>query len=118
MIYLINHPKVQQVKIREARNGYWITFQNGWGLSVQWQAAINSCDHDGSTAEIAVLKPGANEVNRLGGELLDGVTGGEYPDQVIGYCTSDRVLRFMNVVSELDAEAPDHIAVGKIIKEA
>lgn len=83
-------------------NGFHMTFENGYTISVQWGPG-NYCDnrsaHYGEaksvskTAEVAVWNS-ADEWVKLGDN-----------DDVLGWVTTDRVLEIMNAVRNL--QSPD-----------
>lgn len=118
MMHLINHPKAETIEIREGRVGFWMAFQNGWGVSVQW-GNTNYCDQTGRNAEIAVLLPEdrAKEENYLpvpSGGLLCDLSG---MSEVWGHLNEQEVLRAMVIVSGFAPEATNDEAYRIFIRE-
>lgn len=101
MLHLIHHPEAREIEIRPERNGFFIVFRNGWGISVQW-GERNYADGTGKNAEIAVLKPDVGWDNgRLGGNLLDDISDS---GSVIGWLWDFDVLKAMHIVSGFSPE--------------
>ena len=104
------------VEIRPNRDGFWATFRNGWGISVQWQEIINYADKDGTTAEVAVLVPNPSVDGTLYGwpaTILNcrraGVENGISPsgDDVIGWLRDFDVLKAMTIVANFSPDAEE-----------
>jgi hypothetical protein len=93
--------------------GFFITFENGYSLSVQWgygNYCANRHEYDSggdyvdnqrvlgeegsNTAEIAIINPDGD----MNGKAL-GIFDG---DDVEGYCTPERVLEVMNLIAALE----------------
>lgn len=123
MIHLINHPKAKTIQIREGRDGFWMMFQNGWGISVQW-SGHNYCDGyrtqsggTGKDAEIAVLLPEDKEREAYlpvpSAGLLDAPDG---MSEVWGYLNEQEVLMAMIVVSGFANEITDTEAYQTFVR--
>lgn len=106
MLHLINHPEAREIEIRPERDGFWMVFRNGWGVSVQW-GEMNYADGTGLNAEIAVLVPGSTDAGRLGGDLLRGITDG---NSVIGWQLDFHVLKAMHIVSGFSPDVEPEVA--------
>tara|TARA_R100000234_G_scaffold118990_1_gene100736 strand:+ start:870 stop:1226 length:357 start_codon:yes stop_codon:yes gene_type:complete len=90
--------------IINANKGFKLAFANGWSISVQF-GPMNYCDNQNdafgsqldydrytsTTAEIAILKPG----------VKDGLLK-IWDDVVEGWCSTDDVAAFIQVVSNAD----------------
>lgn len=126
MMHLINHPEAKTIEIRDDRKGFWTTFRNGWGVSVQW-GKMNYCDGymaesggTGGNAEIAVLLP---EDRAKGQEnCLPVPSAGLLCDpsgmsEVWGHLMDYEVLRAMTIVSGLAVEDTNDDAYRIFVRE-
>jgi len=77
-------------------NGFWITFENGYAISVQW-GKINYCDNKnktgvhktGTTAEVAIYEPNGSW-HRF-----------DNHDICKGWCSPEEVLELMEYCKNL-----------------
>lgn len=92
-----------ELRTEHGFRGFWITFENGYKVSVQWGSGSYSDNHnrfdsvipnDSTTAEIAAWDTIADEWYRPEG----------WDDDVKGYCTPDEVAAFINKVANLPKE--------------
>lgn len=125
MMHLINHPEAKTIEIRDNRRGFWMTFRNGWGISVQWDT-MNYCDGyraksggTGGNAEITVLLPEREDSKEncfpLGtaGMIrdLEGMT------EVWGHLVDHEILRAMTIVSGFATEETNDNAYRMFVRE-
>jgi hypothetical protein len=93
--------------------GFHMKFDNGFSVSVQWGSG-NYCSNRASsvkfgdpvpastTAEVAAFDPAGNLIHLSEGDGF-----------VMGYMSADRVLAFMNAVSQLSPDdVPDQLLIA------
>jgi hypothetical protein len=121
MMHLINHPDMIALKKRDNGKGFWMTFRNDWGISVQWDCG-NYCDgkmlENGGTgvdAEIAVVKPNDWLLNKGFDDDARGI--GYWGDDVIGYLKDYEVLKAMEIVSMFSKDWSDGEAIDFFVEK-
>tara|TARA_R110002020_G_scaffold470874_1_gene697120 strand:- start:63 stop:374 length:312 start_codon:yes stop_codon:yes gene_type:complete len=67
--------------------GFCITFENGWAISIQWHRGAY-CDHKNGNAEVAVFDP-SEEFFPL-----------TFHDDVLGWQTPDEIAELISQVSQ------------------
>ena len=81
---IVDQSKAFELKTEHGK-GFWITFANGYTVSVQFDKPPHTYSDGGkTTAEVAVIEPDGNTLVRLGEN-----------DEVIGHVTPERVAEII-----------------------